>query len=361
MKECKATRVNTQRKTHRGVIKPDIYDFQGRILRLCFEVNMGCCSSTNTAVRPLKPEGVKGDEDETGSKVDGRGDSAVSKGTTDSGVVMENRDIPVLPGAVPRRLPPLASECVTESDADRMTQNGLLQQESTLQERPKSSEILKELLNQGIIPVGAQSRERGSGAGEAYSIMLDHREVVRRRPPARLESLKAKKVQNLPSKEEIEEKIRLAEERRKLREDELKRRLRTKSARVRGPAPTSSTEEDEDAALTTVEPLQSPLTPEPLDPLPHSQIKREAAEGGEWVREAADDGREEIGSADKREGRTEKRGERGDNRGSGGDGEEEELTQVEELRKDQLLLTASGELESDSSFQHAEDKEEIFY
>lgn len=59
-------------------------------------------------------------QDETGSKVDGRGDSAVSKGTTDSGVVMEN--IPMLPGAVPRKLPPLTSECVRESEADRITQ-----------------------------------------------------------------------------------------------------------------------------------------------------------------------------------------------------------------------------------------------
>ncbi|XP_051246373.1 stathmin domain-containing protein 1 isoform X1 [Dicentrarchus labrax] len=237
---------------------------------------MGCGSSTNTdVVQPLRPEEVNGDEDETGSKLDGRGDSAVSKGTTDSGVVMENREIPVLPGAVPRKLPPLT--CVRESEA---AQDGL---------RPKSSEILEELLNQGIIPVG-QTRERGSGAGEAYSIMLDDTEGVKRRPPARLESLKAKKEQSLPSKEEMEEKIRLAEERRKLKEDELKARLRNKSARVRGPAPTSSTEEDE--ALTLVEPLQSPLTPDPVDPPPSSQIARREAEGGERVtmadRSAAD-------------------------------------------------------------------------
>ncbi|XP_074469013.1 uncharacterized protein stmnd1 [Sebastes fasciatus] len=326
---------------------------------------MGCSSSTNTAVQPMRPE----DEDETGSKVDGRGDSAVSKGTTDSGVVMENRDIPVLPGAVPRKLPPLTSEWVLERDADRITRDGLLHQESTLQERPKASEILEELLNQGIIPVG-QTREGGSGAGEAYSIMLDDGDGVRRRPPARLESLKAKKEQSLPSKEDIEEKIRLAEERRKIKEDELKTRLRAKSARVRGPAPTSSTEDDEDAGLTPVEQLHSHVAPDPLDPLPRSQITREAAEGGELVREAGGDGREDMGGADKREGRREKGGERGDNRGEGaerlskdGDGkeeeEEEELTQVEELKEDQLL-TASGELESDSSFQHAEDKEEIF-
>lgn len=62
-------------------------------------------------------------QDETGSKLGGRGDSAVSKGTTDSGVVMENKEIPELPGAVPRKLPPLTSECVRESEADRITQD----------------------------------------------------------------------------------------------------------------------------------------------------------------------------------------------------------------------------------------------
>ncbi|XP_078123833.1 stathmin domain-containing protein 1 [Sander vitreus] len=325
---------------------------------------MGCGNST--AVQPLRPEELKGDEDETGSKIDGRGDSAVSKGTTDSGVVMEKRDIPVLPGAVPRKLPPITSECVRESDGDRITQDGLLQQESTLQERPRSSEILEELLNQGIILVG-QTRQRGRGAGEAYSIMLDDGEGVRRRPPARLKSLNAKKVESLPSKEEIEEKIRLAEERRKLREEQLRMRLRTKTARVRGPAPTSSTEEDEDTAFSPIEPQQSPLTPDHLDPLPHSQIQREAAEGGEWVREAGGDVREKMGRADKGEGRRVQGEDRGDNREEGSergseDGdreEEEELTQVEQLKEDKLL-TASGELESDSSFQHAEDKEQIF-
>ena len=48
---------------------------------------------------------------------------------------------------------------------------GLLQHDGTVQERQKSSDILEELLNQGIIPVGP-SRERGSVAGEAYSIMV---------------------------------------------------------------------------------------------------------------------------------------------------------------------------------------------
>ncbi|KAM6904094.1 stathmin domain-containing protein 1 [Lycodopsis pacificus] len=308
---------------------------------------MGCCSSSNTAVRSLRPE-EKGDEDEAGSKVDVRGDSAVSKGTTDSGVVMDNRDIPVLPGAVPTKLP-LTTECVRESDADRITQDGMLQQASTLQERPRSSEILEELLNQGIIPVG-QTRERSSMAGEADSVTLDDREVVRRKPPARLESLTVKKVQSVPSVEDIEDEIGLAEERPKLREDELKMHLRIKSA--------SNTEEDQDTGVTPVEPLQLPPTPNPLDPQPHSQITREEAEGGEWGREADRDGREGMGETDKREGRRAKGGESAERGSEDGDGKGEE-TQVEELKEDNLL-TASEELESDSSFQHAENKEEMF-
>ncbi|XP_042290771.1 stathmin domain-containing protein 1 [Thunnus albacares] len=331
---------------------------------------MGCSSSTDTVIQPLRPDELNGDEDETGSKHGGRGDSAVSKCTTDSGVVMENRELPTLPGAVPTK--PLPMTFVRENEADSVTQDagpGLLQQESTMQERLKSSEILEELLNQGIIPVD-QTTERGSGAGEAYDIMLDNREGVRRRPPARLESLKAKKPQHLPSREEIEEKIRLAEERRKLREDELKTRLRTKSARVRGPAPNSRTEVDEDATITPVEPLQSPLTPDPTPgPLVYSRIIREAAEGGECVRESGGDGREtkeEVNTAGKKEEMNEAP-ESGDTNREGRGGaerineeeEEEELTQVEELKAGQLL-SASGELESDSSFQYAEDKEEVF-
>ncbi|XP_056276990.1 stathmin domain-containing protein 1 [Pseudoliparis swirei] len=276
---------------------------------------------------------------------------------------MDNRDNPVLPGAVPRKLPPLTS--VRESGLCIITRDGTLQQVSTLQEQPTSSEILEELLNQGIIPVG-QTREGSVKAAESYSIMLDDEEGSRRKPPVRLESLKALKAQKVPSIEDIEEKIRLAEERRQSREDKLKMRLRIKSARVRGPAPTSRPEEDEDTALTPVEPLQLPAPPNPFVPLPHSQITHEKAEGGDRVREVGGDGREEMGKTDKGEGRRVKGGERGYNRGEGAervseeaDGKgEDELTQEEDLMGDNLL-TDSEELESYSSLKLAEDKEEM--
>lgn len=164
---------------------------------------MGCAaSSVNTVVRPMVPGELMGDEDETGSKHSCRGDSAVSKSTTDSGVVMENREVPALPGVIPRKLPPLTSPHVSPP---------MLRRDSVTQERQKSSEILEELLNQGIIPTGP-SRENSTAAGEAYSIVIKEESPLRR-PPARLESLKITKPQI--SKEEIDEKIRLAEERRK--------------------------------------------------------------------------------------------------------------------------------------------------
>lgn len=53
-------------------------------------------------------------QDEAGSKSSGRGDSARSKGTTDSGVMMENRDHLVLPGGLPNKIPPLPSESLME-------------------------------------------------------------------------------------------------------------------------------------------------------------------------------------------------------------------------------------------------------
>lgn len=53
-------------------------------------------------------------QEEGGAKADARGDSAGSKGTTDSGVVMEAAQLPSLPGQVPRPLP------VTDGESDHV-------------------------------------------------------------------------------------------------------------------------------------------------------------------------------------------------------------------------------------------------
>ena len=48
---------------------------------------------------------------------------------------------------------------------------GLLQDRGSPVERPQSSEILEQLLSQGIIPVGPPL-EGGSGPGEASNVMV---------------------------------------------------------------------------------------------------------------------------------------------------------------------------------------------
>lgn len=60
-------------------------------------------------------------QDESDAKPDGRGDSAVSKGTTDSGVVMEAVQVSSLPGQVPRQLPVDESESDPSTDWMRQT------------------------------------------------------------------------------------------------------------------------------------------------------------------------------------------------------------------------------------------------
>ncbi|KAK3532293.1 hypothetical protein QTP86_016075, partial [Hemibagrus guttatus] len=94
------------------------------------------------------------------------------------------------------------------NNSAKMTQSPRQTQES---QRLESSEILEQLLSQGIIP--AQSKVAGSG--EAYDIVLADGEVPRKRPPPRLKSLKIHKEQEVTRKEDIDEKMRQVEERRK--------------------------------------------------------------------------------------------------------------------------------------------------
>ncbi|XP_072530986.1 stathmin domain-containing protein 1 [Salminus brasiliensis] len=185
---------------------------------------MGCGSSKITVVEPVKPGSLEENE-VIGGHGGARGDSAVSKKTTDSGLGLEAGETG-LPGTVPRILPPLRA------------QSPGLAQES---QRPESSAILEELLNQGIIP----AHPKVAVSGEAYNIMLDDAGSPKRRPPPRLESLKVRKEQEVRRKEDIEEKMRQVEERRKVREEELRTRLRAKSARPRGAAPVGAEVHDD--------------------------------------------------------------------------------------------------------------------
>lgn len=151
------------------------------------------------------------------------------------------------------------------------------------------------------------------------------------------------------------------------KEDELKTRLRTKSARVRVPVPVSSTTEDGDTSLTPVEPLHLPHTsdsPQQID----SQGTFNVAEGEGSVGEARPNNRESGGEMkgaemekrrEKEEQGVEGRKEGAERMSEDGDEQQEELTQVTEFLEEQLLTT-SGVLESDSSFQRVDDKSETF-
>ncbi|XP_075684529.1 stathmin domain-containing protein 1 isoform X2 [Rhinoderma darwinii] len=99
----------------------------------------------------------------------------------------------------------------------------VLNGEASTRERQTSSDILEELMSQGII----QSQSKVVKNGEAYDVVMDTPGKSLRRPPAKLEKLKTIKKKNKSlTKEDIEAKMKAAEERRKAKEEELKKRLR---------------------------------------------------------------------------------------------------------------------------------------
>ncbi|KAJ1201023.1 hypothetical protein NDU88_004839 [Pleurodeles waltl] len=198
---------------------------------------MGCSGSKVQVVEQPKDTHQSGWEEEgaerKGKNVNSeknvvrtpRDGSALSKGTLDSGVGFEDEPIPgSVPETVVERLP---------SPRDR--QNGLLTERSLFgggftshqgppQERAKSSDILEELMMQGII----QTQPKFVRNGEAFDVMVEGNRKPLKRPPIKLEKMKIKKKKKKEiTKEDIDNKIRAAEERRKTKEEELKKRLRT--------------------------------------------------------------------------------------------------------------------------------------
>uniref|UniRef100_F6YJM2 Stathmin domain containing 1 n=1 Tax=Equus caballus TaxID=9796 RepID=F6YJM2_HORSE len=117
--------------------------------------------------------------------------------------------------------------------------NGLIHRPQPLEsgERQKSSDILEELIVQGII----QSHSRVFRNGESYDVMVNATEKSLRKPPARLEKLEIRKeVKDFPVKD-MEEKMPAVEECRKTKEEELRKRLR--SDRLLPPASHSASAE----------------------------------------------------------------------------------------------------------------------
>ncbi|XP_069469706.1 stathmin domain-containing protein 1 [Ambystoma mexicanum] len=196
---------------------------------------MGCADSKVKVVRPKESrqtgwaEGGKANKDkeihpDKQAIATPRDGSALSKGTMDSGVGFEDEPVP---GSVPGMVVDRVASPRDRHDGlqtERSLLGGGFTSQQGPQERAKSSDILEELMMQGII----QSQTKFVRNGEAYDVMMDAAERPLKRPPAKLEKLKSKKKKKKTlTKEDIDNKIRAAEERRKYKEEELKKRLRT--------------------------------------------------------------------------------------------------------------------------------------
>ncbi|OCT76496.1 stathmin domain-containing protein 1 [Xenopus laevis] len=169
---------------------------------------------SKSKVQPGSQDDIKGNNNNSHSARDG---SAFSKGTMDSGLGIEDEASGALPGTVTEKL----SSPRGKLNNDLPLLNSAL---GTPRERQTSSDILEELMNQGII----QSQTKVVKNGEAFDVLMDTPGKPLRRPPAKLEKLQTikKKNKNI-TKEDIETKMKAVEERRKTKEEELKKRLRS--------------------------------------------------------------------------------------------------------------------------------------
>ncbi|XP_019663284.1 stathmin domain-containing protein 1 [Ailuropoda melanoleuca] len=133
-----------------------------------------------------------------------------------------------LPGTIPESSPAL-SEGNRRIHSDLVT-GGLIHkpQPPESRERQKSSDILEELIVQGII----QSHSKVFRNGESYDVMVNTTPL--RKPPARLKKLKIKKEAKAFTMNDLEQKMQAVERRRKTKEEDVRKRLR--SNRLLSPA-----------------------------------------------------------------------------------------------------------------------------
>ncbi|XP_004715349.1 stathmin domain-containing protein 1 [Echinops telfairi] len=128
-----------------------------------------------------------------------------------------------LPGTIPESSPsPSERNGGVPSD---LVSSGLISKPQHLEsrERQRSSDILEELIVQGII----QSHSKVLRNGEAYDVTVNLTGKPLRKPPARLKKLKIKgEVRDFTLKD-IQEKMQAAEGRRKTKEEEIRKRLRS--------------------------------------------------------------------------------------------------------------------------------------
>ncbi|XP_015349685.1 stathmin domain-containing protein 1 [Marmota marmota marmota] len=194
---------------------------------------MGCSASQPAEDQRRVPaprkgweEGVQADAQITHSEENCRPqiDATPPKDTVDKVEGLEQQaQIRSLPGTIPESSPS-PSDRNRKVNSDPVT-NGFINKPQPLEnrERQKSSDILEELIVQGII----QSSSRILRNGESYDVMMNTTEKPLRKPPARLKKLKIKKEVRDFTMKDIEEKMQAAEERRKIKEEEIRRRLRS--------------------------------------------------------------------------------------------------------------------------------------
>ncbi|XP_054349069.2 stathmin domain-containing protein 1 isoform X2 [Pongo pygmaeus] len=191
---------------------------------------MGCGPSQPAEDRRRVPapkkgwkEGFKADvgAPHTGENCSPQMEAALTKNTVDIAEGLEQVQMGSLPGTMSENSP-------SPSERNRRVNsvtNGLINKPQLLdsRERQKSSDILEELIVQGII----QSHSKVFRNGESYDVTLTTTEKPLRKPPARLKKLKIKKQVKDFTMKDIEEKMEAAEERRKTKEEEIRKRLQS--------------------------------------------------------------------------------------------------------------------------------------
>lgn len=180
-----------------------------------------------------------------------------------------------LPGTIPESSP-CSSERNGNANSENLVTNGLIHKSQSLEnrERQKSSDILEELIIQGII----QSHSKVFRNGESYDVMVTPTEMPLRKPPARLKKLKLKKEVKAFTMKDIEEKMQAVEERRKNKEEEIRKRLR--SDRVVPPAHHSDLAEPSGAQVVFAKGLEMGRSPllEPSDLREGKPVKRKKSQ-----------------------------------------------------------------------------------
>ncbi|XP_054448045.1 stathmin domain-containing protein 1 [Pteronotus mesoamericanus] len=192
---------------------------------------MGCGPSQPAEERRFVPaprrgweEGFKADVGVTHSGENHRAQAEAALCTNSAGTPKgpdTQAQLESLPGTIPEGSPSPAGRNRIHLD---LANNGLIHKSQPPQnrERQKSSDILEELIVQGII----QSHSKVSRNGESFDVMVNMTEKPLRKPPARLKKLRIKKEVKDFTRKDLEEKMQAVAERRKMKEEEIRKRLR---------------------------------------------------------------------------------------------------------------------------------------